>query len=210
MTARTERWLRYWDRHARSYDREMRFFERALFKDSRLWICSQARGDTLEVGIGTGRNIAFYPKDVGLIGLDVSEGMLNHARRRANELGRAVELHMGDAAHLPFGDASFDTVVSTLSLCAIPDDRGAVREMMRVLRPGGRLLLADHIASSSVVVHLLQRAFEVFTVPLQGEHFLRRPSATAQREGFEIETRERFSLGVIERIVARKPVPADA
>src|SRR5919197_4103889 len=117
-----DRWRRYWDKHATQYDRQMRFFERVLFGDSRLWVCSQARGDVLEVAIGTGRNLQFYPQGVRLTGIDLSPAMLNIARGRARELGREVELREGDAQTLPFPDGSFDTVVCTLSLCSIPDD----------------------------------------------------------------------------------------
>lgn len=99
--------------------------------------------------------------------------MLRLARLRAQERGQPVELSQGDAEALPFPDASFDTVVCTFSLCAIPDDRRALAEMRRVLRPGGRLLLADHVAGDHAAVRAVQRALELFTIPQGGEHFLR-------------------------------------
>jgi ubiquinone/menaquinone biosynthesis C-methylase UbiE len=202
---RRERWRRYWDKHSASYDREMRLFDRVLFKDSRAWVCSKAAGETLEVGIGTGLNLPFYPADVQLTGLDVSSAMLAVARRRANDLDHAVELREADAHALPFPDGSFVTVVCTFSLCAIPDERRAVSEMKRVLRPGGRLLLADHVAGSPWPVRAVQRLLEVATVPLGGEHFLRRPFEQVRAEGFQIELQERFKLGIVERLAARKP-----
>lgn len=203
--SRRERWRRYWDKHSASYDKEMRLFDRVLFKDSRAWVCSKAAGETLEVGVGTGLNLPFYPADVQLTGIDVSSAMLAIARRRANDLDRAAELRQADAHALPFPDGSFDTVVCTFSLCAIPDERRAVSEMKRVLRPGGRLLLADHVAGSTWPVRAVQRLLEVATVPLGGEHFLRRPIEQVRAEGFEIELQERFKLGIVERLAARKP-----
>jgi len=203
--SRHERWRRYWDKHSASYDKEMRLFDRVLFKDSRAWVCSKAAGETLEVGIGTGLNLPFYPADVQLTGIDVSSAMLAIARRRANDLDRAAELREADAHALPFPDGSFDTVVCTFSLCAIPDERRAVSEMKRVLRPGGRLLLADHVAGSTWPVRAVQRLLEVATVPLGGEHFLRRPFEQVRAEGFQIELQERFKLGIVERLAARKP-----
>ncbi len=80
--------------------------------------------------------------------------------------------------------------------------------MSRVLRPGGLLLLADHVAGSAWPVRVIQRALDLVTVPLQGEHFLRRPLRHVQAEGFEVERRERFRLGLTERLAARKPGPA--
>src|SRR5579859_1052695 len=144
--ANRDRWRRYWDKHSASYDKQMGFFDRVLFGDSRAWVCAQAAGDTLEVAIGTGLNLPLYPPGIRLTGIDLSAAMLAIARRRAQQLGRAVDLREADAHALPFPGAAFDTVVCTFSLCAIPDEHQAVSEMTRVLRPGGLLLLADHIA----------------------------------------------------------------
>ena len=200
-----DRHRRYWDKESASYDRQMQFFERLLAPDSREWVCSRALGDTLEVGIGTGLNLEFYPRGVTLTGVDFSTGMLDVARRRAGGLGRDVVLRTADALELPFPDASFDTVVATYVMCAVPDERRVLNEMNRVLRPGGQMLLVDHVAGGAWPVRVIQRVAEVFTVPLQGEHFLRRPLGLVKAVGLQIEQRERFKLGLIERLAARKP-----
>jgi ubiquinone/menaquinone biosynthesis C-methylase UbiE len=202
--ARIERWHRYWDKKSRSYDREMRFMERVLFGDSRGWACSQASGDVLEVAVGTGLNLDSYPREIRLTGIDLSEPMLEIGRMRARELGRDVDLRQGDAHQLPFTDAAFDTVVCTFGLCAIPDIDAALDEMTRVLRPGGKLILVDHVESTSRLARGVQRALEVVTVPLASEHFLRRPLTKLEQRPFTIERAERFKLGLIERVVARK------
>lgn len=116
-----------------------------------------------------------------------------------------MDLREADAHALPFPDASFDTVVCTFALCAIPDEHLAVAEMKRVLKPGGALLLADHVAGSTRPVRAIQRLLEIFTVPLGGEHFLRRPSILVQNDRFEIEDQDRFKLGIVERLAARRP-----
>ena len=200
-----DRWRRYWNKEAASYDKTMKFADRLFFGDSRAWVCTQAAGRTLEVAIGTGLNLPFYPSAVELTGIDFSPAMLDLARRRAGELGRAAELQQADAMALPFPDSSFDTVVCTFGLCAIPDDRRAVSEMNRVLRPGGLLLLADHIAGAYWPLRAVQRVAEIVTVPLQGEHFLRRPLRQVEAEGLDVVRRERFKLGTVERLTARKP-----
>ncbi len=206
--AKRARWQRYWDKHSASYDKQMRFFDRVLFGDSRAWVCSQAAGDTLEVGIGTALNLPLYPPQIRLTGVDISPAMLKIAENRARQLHRAADLREADACALPFPDASFDTVVCTFSLCAIPGYQRAVAEMHRVLRPGGLLLLADHIAGSAWPVRAIQRLLETVTVPTGGEYFLRRPLRQVQAEGLQIEQRERFKLGIVERIAARKPALA--
>lgn len=204
VEASRDRWRRNWDKSSASYDKQMKFFERMLAPDSREWICGQAAGDTLEVAIGTGLNLPHYAPDVRLTGIDFSPAMLDIARRRADQLSRQVDLREANASALPFERATFDTVVCTYGLCAIPDDSRAVSEMNRVLRPGGLLLLADHIAGGAWPTRAVQRLFEVFTVPLQGEHFLRRPLYLVQAEGLDIERRERSKLGMMERLAARK------
>ncbi|RSN24389.1 SAM-dependent methyltransferase [Amycolatopsis sp. WAC 04169] len=198
------RWNRYWDGKSRNYDREMQFMDRKLFGDSRAWACGQATGEVLEVAVGTGLNLPLYPGEVTLTGIDLSDGMLAIARGRAERLGHPVTLRRADAHDLPFDADSFDTVVCTLGLCAIPDDGKALREMTRVLRPGGRLILLDHIASSSRAVRGLQWIAEKITVPMAGEHFLRRPFDRIGDLGLAVEQRERFKLGLVERLVARK------
>jgi ubiquinone/menaquinone biosynthesis C-methylase UbiE len=98
-------------------------------------------------------------------------------------------------------------VVCTLSLCAIPDQRRAIAEMRRVLRPGGRLLLLDHVAAGPWLGRAIQWLLERVTVPLGGEHLRRRPLHQVQVEGFQVERVERFKLGIVERLAARKPAP---
>jgi ubiquinone/menaquinone biosynthesis C-methylase UbiE len=207
LTKETEKIRRIWEKQAPRYDRNMAFWDRILFGDGRRWVCSRARGEVLEVAIGTGRNLAFYPKGVRLTSIDLSPTMLQLARDRAGELGIEVDLREGDAQDLPFPDGSFDTVVCTLSLCNVPDDRRAIAEMKRVLKPGGRLLLLDHVRAASGLGRAVQKALEVVTVRLEGEHLLRRPLEHVQAEGFRIEERERYKRGIVERVSARKPQP---
>ena len=196
---------RVWDRFAPRYDRGMRFFERVQFGGGREWVCSRARGEVLEVGVGTGLNLPFYPAGIKLTGVDLSPVMLAGARTRAEELGHEVVLREADAESLPFPDASFDTVVCTLSLCAIPNDRAAIAEMSRVLRPGGRLLLLDHIGSSWWPIWGVQRLLEFFTIRSAGEYQTRRPLPLVQAAGFEITQSQRLKAGSVERVEATKP-----
>ncbi|MCI4066882.1 class I SAM-dependent methyltransferase [Micromonospora sp. R77] len=200
-----EKQRRVWDRHAAGYDRQMSVLERRFLRDSRQWVGEQAHGDTLEVAIGTGRNLPHYPRDVRLTGVELSPNMLAIARRRAADLGREVDLRLGTAHRLDFPDGTFDTVVCTLSLCAIPDERRAVAEMARVLRPGGLLLLVDHVVGATRPVRALQRLIELVSVPTAGEHFRRRPLHQVEAVGLRVERQERFARGVIERLAARRP-----
>lgn len=197
---------RVWDRVAPRYDRAMRLAERYWFTGGREWVCARATGDVLEVGIGTGINLPYYRADVSITGIDLSSEMLAYARQRAAAIGRPANLREGDAQALPFDDDSFDTVVCTLSLCAIPDDRAALAEMHRVLRPGGRLVLLDHIRSNWWPIWLGQRLVELVSVPTAGEHLTRRPLPLATELGLEAVESRRLRAGTVERVCLRKPL----
>lgn len=197
---------RHYAGEAGRYDKEADRWERWLLgAEHRSWACSRAVGDTLEVAIGTGLNLPHYPLGVRLTGIDLTPEMLAIAEGRARELGRDVDLREGDALDLPFREASFDTVVCTYALCSISDDAAAIAEMSRVLRPGGRLILVDHIRSSVKPLYVLQRVYEFIPSRTKGEYMTRRPSLHVDAAGFEIQARDRLRAGVIERVVARKP-----
>ncbi len=194
-----------WNRYAPSYDRQIAFFERVQFGGGREWLGARARGRVLEVAVGTGRSLPFYPADVALTGVDLSPQMLAIARERAAAGSRSVVFIEGDAERLPVDDASFDTVVCALSLCSIPDPAAAIGEMRRALVPGGRLLLLDHIASTWPPVRAAQWLLERVTIRTAGEHFTRRQLPLVRAAGFEVVEVERLKAGSVERIHAVKP-----
>ena len=200
-----ERQRRQYAKEAPKYDEESESIERWFFgSEHRGWACSRAHGDTLEVAIGTGLNLATYPPDVRLTGIDITPEMLALARIRAADLDMPVTLCEGDAQALPFPDGTFDTVISTYSMCSVPDEGRTVHEMRRVLHPGGRLILVDHVRSSVAPIYWIQRLMEL--APSRGERELtRRPIMHVLAEGFLIEESDRSRAGMIERLVARKP-----
>ena len=201
----TARQKRVWDKAAPGYDKQIAFFEKNWFAGGREWLGERARGRVLEVAIGTGRNLPYYPAEVTVTGIELSPSMLAIARQRAASLGRNVDLREGDAEHLPFGDASFDTVVCALSLCTIPSPVAALGEMRRVLGSGGRLLLLDHVGSTWPPVYAAQWLLERITVRAAGEHFTRRQLPLVKAAGFQIVEAERVKAGTVERVHAVKP-----
>ena len=175
---------RLWDSRADAYECAPEWPERLAIGDSRQRLVARATGDTLGVAVGTGRNLPLYAPGVRLTAVDLSPAMLRHARARAAGLGREVTFQEADATDLPFADASFDTVVSTLALCAVHDRDAAIAEFVRVLRPGGLLLLVDH----------LERRWR------RG-----RPATLALRRGLVPVERRGTRLGAIDLLAARKP-----
>lgn len=207
--AETARVRGIWAEFAPKYDRQIAWWERILFGGGREWACSQAHGDVLEIAVGTGRNLPFYPRDARLTGIDLSPETLEIARARARELGREIALVEGDAQALPFPDSRFDTVVSTLTMCSIPDYHAAVAEARRVLRPGGRFILMEHVRSPNPLIRGGQRVLNPLSVRFAADHLLREPLGGIRDAGFEVEAVRRLKAGIVERLAARKPTGAE-
>jgi ubiquinone/menaquinone biosynthesis C-methylase UbiE len=131
--------------------------------------------------------------------------MLDVAKTKAEKSGRPIRLIEGDAQDLPFADHSFDSVVCTYALCSVPDDARAISEVDRVLRPGGRLILVDHIRSSVAPIFWLQWLYEFIPRRTKGEYSTRRPAVHVLRTDLHIRSRDRLRAGIIERLVALKP-----
>ncbi len=104
-------------------------------------------GTVLEIGPGTGANLAYYRGTVRLLGIEPNPHMHPYLRRQAERLGREIEIREGGAERLDLADASVDAVVSTLVLCSVRDQEAALAEVVRVLRPGGRFVFVEHVAA---------------------------------------------------------------
>jgi ubiquinone/menaquinone biosynthesis C-methylase UbiE len=158
--------------------------ERLTIRDSRQWVCGQATGRTLELGVGTGLNLQWYPGQLELVGVDLDREHLDVSAERAHELGLGVRLAVADSHRLPFGQDTFDTVVCTLAICDVDDRSATLAEIYRVVRPGGSLLLLDH----------LERRWR------HG-----RPASLGEEAGFTVLERQRLWLGYFERVRLVKP-----
>lgn len=205
VSRETRRQQRHWGRHAESYDNKIAKVERSMLARTREWIGERATGRVLEVAVGSGRSLPYYRDDVSLVGIDLSPEMLAIAQRRAAELGMTADLREGNAEALPFADASFDTVVCALALCSITRPDIALKEMARVVVPGGSVVVVDHVRSDVAVIFAGQWMLERFTIPLQGEHLTRRHRDEVKAAGLVIVEDERLRSGSVERIRATHP-----
>lgn len=194
-----------WKKSVKVYDKRMDWFDRKIFVGGREWLAARAKGKVLEVAIGTGRNLSHYPKDIDLVGIDLSPETLVIGRQRAQELGLDVELREADGQALPFEDETFDTVIAGLCMCNFPDPYKAVGEIKRVLKPGGSLVALDHVRSPVFPVRLVQHALNPLSVRFEGDHQTREPLEYYRHHGFEIVELERLKWGIVERAHVRKP-----
>ena len=146
--------------HALVYDPLMRGAERRFLGSLRESLLGRARGDTLEIGAGTGLNLPRYRTPERVVATEPAAAMVERLRRRLPEARVPVEVEEAGAEALPFPDASFDTVVSTLVLCSVPDPRTVLAEVRRVLAPGGQYLFLEHGGSDDPALARWQRRLE--------------------------------------------------
>lgn len=165
------------------------------------------RGRVLEIGVGTGRNLAFYPDGVAyLAGIDPDGVMLDRAKKRAREVPFPLDLIPASAEELPFEDASFDAAVATLAFCTIADPQKALREARRVLKEGAELRLLEHVRMQREPVAWVQeKATPLWTRVAGGCHLDRDTLAAVREAGFEVERVERHLDGLVLTVFARNP-----
>jgi len=194
-----------YDRVAPIYDL-MEWVMELRFRGWRRDLWALVAGDEiLELGVGTGKNLRFHPLGKKITAIDISEKMLRRARRRAARLGQTVTLQVADAQALPFADASFDEVVATFLFCSVPDAVAGLREERRVLRPGGRLRLLEHVLSKRPVWRRLMRWFDPIPSRLWGAHIDRETLENLVEAGFEDIESSDLWLDIFKRIAARAP-----
>ncbi|HEY8771464.1 MAG TPA: class I SAM-dependent methyltransferase [Thermoleophilaceae bacterium] len=162
-----------------------------------------AHGRVLEIGAGTGRNLPHFPAAIDeLVVTEPNEAMLRRARSKAGDGPRAVTFAAASAQELPFPDGSFDTVVCTVVLCSVPDQAAALREVRRVLRPGGQLLFAEHVRSSDPGRAKWQDRLESpWKLIAAGCHPNRDTRAALEAAGFSVELTEQGELPMVPRLV---------
>lgn len=198
-----------YNRVARVYDLEQLIEEPLVFGRLRraLWAHAPATGSILEVGVGTGANMRHYPPGARVTAIDISDGMLEKARARAERTHVAVDLRLMDAQHLDFADGTFDAVVATCVFCSVPDPIAGLREVLRVLKPDGKALLLDHVRSGNPVMGKMMDLMNPIAVRVSGANINRnrRTVENVRDAGFAAIDVESHLLGMIKTIRAGKP-----
>ncbi|HEC23792.1 MAG TPA: methyltransferase domain-containing protein [Chloroflexi bacterium] len=169
----------------------------------RVWALVQGP-EVLEVGVGTGKNFPYYPADTRITGVDLSEKMLARAHRRAEKLDHPPRLLQMDAQALEFPDNTFDSAVATFVFCSVPDPVLGLREMARVVRPEGRVVLLEHVRAEQPFLGWLMDRLDPLISWLVGPHINRRTVDNVRRAGLVIEGVEDMDpAGIFKLIVAR-------
>ena len=192
-----------YNRIAFLYDLMEAPMEQLRFASWRRKLMGRITGPTaLEVGVGTGKNLNFYPDDLDITAIDLSPRMLERARKRANKLNLNVNLQEMDVEHLNFADDSFDTVFATFVFCSVPDPIAGLQELRRVCKPDGKLLLLEHMRPENFVLGLIFDLFNPIIVRMMGANINRRTINNIRQAGWQIKAEECLSSDIVRMIEA--------
>lgn len=194
----------------KKFDRTSRFynlvdwpFERFRYRKIRKRIWEGLSGKILDAGVGTGCNIPFYPSNACVVGIDLSQGMLEKAKKKANALGKTVELKKANVYQLPFSDKTFDVVVATFLCCVVDQPERAARELRRVCKKEGRLYFLEYVLSKKPLRRSIQKMITPYTKFMFGVDFTQDTLTTLKQEGFQILEEENITSDILKLIVAQ-------
>ena len=192
------------------YDRQAGLFdfieapvEFLAFRSLRKRLWSEVRADRLlEIGVGTGKNLAYHPQGARSVAIDLSPRMLERAARRSERSVRHVDLVVADAQHLPFRDDVFDAAAATFVFCSVPDPVLGLSEVARVVRGEGQIHLLEHVRAGNSIAGRVIDLLNPLVVRLSGANINRRTVSNVARAGVEVDSVVSRGLGIIKVIRA--------
>jgi phosphatidylethanolamine/phosphatidyl-N-methylethanolamine N-methyltransferase len=205
MTPNSTQIRRRFDRIAPFYDLIEAPIEGLAFGQWRERLWSKVAGHhILEVGVGTGKNVAYYPKDARITAIDFSPKMLEQATQAKARNNAHVELALMDVQSLSYADNSFDNIIATFVFCSVPLPNKGLKELYRVCKPGGRVLLLEHVISANPVLAKFMRLLNPVTVKLFGANINRDTVKKVKACGFSSVRVDERSGDILKLIEARK------
>jgi ubiquinone/menaquinone biosynthesis C-methylase UbiE len=168
----------------------------------RLWQRVTA-GRLLEVGVGTGKNMPYYPAGARVVAIDLSPRMISKAAAKAQRLRREADLVIADAQRLPFRDGAFDGAAATFVFCSVPDPVAGLEEVKRVVRAGGRIDLLEHVRSGFGLAAWVMDRLNPLVVRVMGANINRDTVGNVSRAGIDIDEVESRGFGIIKLVRAR-------
>jgi len=194
---------RRYDRNAFIFDLMEWPVERLRFNGWRCRLTEKIQGPrALEVGVGTGKNMPYYPPGVSVAAIDFSPRMIARARQRARSNGTPVDLQQMDVQQLDFADATFDTVFATFVFCSVPDPVKGLNELRRVCKPEGRLLLLEHMRPENPLLSTIFDHFNFIAVGLTGANINRRTVNNVKKSGWRLTKIENLASDIVRWIEA--------
>ncbi|MFD0048940.1 class I SAM-dependent methyltransferase [Actinomycetes bacterium NPDC127524] len=182
---------------AKWFDFFMTPIEKTKFKLIRQNLLIKAKGSVLEIGSGTGTNFPYYSEDVKVIAIEPSQDMIDRSKKKKDRSAANIQIQKESAETLPFQDGTFDTVVATLVLCTIPDPEQSLKEMKRVCKAGGRILVFEHVKMDNPLLYKIQMRLTPYWKRIcDGCCLDRDTEKTIKEVGFDIVEKKEFYNGL--------------
>ncbi|MFQ5672330.1 MAG: class I SAM-dependent methyltransferase [Nitrospinales bacterium] len=191
------------DRIAKSYD-FLKSGDTRRWAKAQMKFFRQMRGRVLYVGVGTGQEIAHFPSGLHITAIDISRNMLEQCRKRATRYPGRIELALMDTEILAFPDNTFDTILTVCTFCSVEHPVLGLRELRRVLTPGGHILMFEHVLSRNPVFALILKSMSLVTTRLSGTHLDRDTAGNLKKAGFTIHSERNVYLDIVKAIAGHK------
>ena len=193
-----------YNRIAPFYDFMEGLVERSRYSKWRELLWGRVEGNKiLEVGVGTGKNFSFYPSDAEVIAIDFSEKMLDRGAEKVRKRGLKIVLQQMDVQNLSFEDNTFDTIIATFVFCSVPDPIKGLEEMGRVCKPGGKVLMLEHVLSANRILAFLMNLVNPMVVRAMGPNINRKTVENVSTSGLKVEKITDLAAGIFKLIEAR-------
>ncbi|MDF2891049.1 MAG: methyltransferase type 11 [Clostridia bacterium] len=201
MDKKTEMIKRRYNRASFFYDFMEAPMEAMSLKSWRIEVMKDLKGKVLEVGVGTGKNIEYYPDGLDITAIDFSEKMLEKAKMKADAVKKQVDLKLMDAQQMDFSDNTFDTVFTTCVFCSVPDPIKGLMEIRRVCKSGGRIIMIEHVRSEKQVLGLIMDVLNPLVVNFYGANINRRTLENISKAGYDKVEVTNLYKDIVKKIV---------
>ncbi len=204
MDKTTETIKKRYNRIARFFDLSEAMMERGKMGEWRKMVWQQAKGKVLEVGVGTGKSIQYYPEGIEVTAIDFSEKMLEKAKVKAKQLDKKVDLRLMDAQKLEFPDETFDTVVTTCVFCSVPDPVKGLQEIQRVLKKDGQIIMLEHVRSRKPFVGKVMDLMNPVVVRMVGANINRNTVENLRKAGLKVDVEQDLMMDIVKHLHCKR------
>lgn len=192
-----------YNRIAGFYDTLQLMMEKGILEKWRPEIWREVRGNVLEIGVGTGNNIPYYPEKIKVTAIDFSEKMLENAKDKAVLFNKKVDFRLMDAQNLEFPDESFDTIITTCVFCSVPDPIRGLRELKRVCKKDGQIIMLEHVRSRKPLLGFLMDIMNPLAVRISGANINRDTVLNLRKAGLNVIEERNLALDIVKHLIVR-------
>ena len=201
MNKETEIIKKRYNRASTFYDIMEAPMEAMALKSWRVDAMKELKGKVLEIGVGTGKNIEYYTEGLDITAIDFSEKMLEKAKKKAILHNKKINLLLMDAQQMEFANDTFDTVFTTCVFCSVPDPVKGLLEIMRVCKPGGKIVMIEHVRSEKKVLGIIMDILNPLVVNFYGANINRRTLENINKAGYSKVEVTNLYKDIVKKIV---------